>query len=70
MDVVGFPIPLWLIFLIAIIVIFVAWKLIKFALKFALVLALFFIILMAVDYFQVINKIEGLIGLISSYPLY
>jgi len=45
-----FHIPLWLIFLIVIIVIFIGWKLVKFALKLLIILILIFGILMAADF--------------------
>lgn len=42
-------IPLWLIFLIAIIVVFVGWKIIKFAVKLFIALVLIFLLLMIAD---------------------
>ena len=42
MDVFGFTLPLWAVFLGGIILVVVAWKLIKFALKVLLVLVVFF----------------------------
>lgn len=42
-------IPLWLVFLIAIIVVLIGWKIIKFALKALIALILIFGLLMAAD---------------------
>jgi len=44
-----FHMPLWLIFLIAIIVVLIGWKIIKFALKILIALILIFALLMAAD---------------------
>ncbi len=43
-------IPLWLIFLIAIIVVFIGWKIIKFALKIFIALAIIFGILVVASF--------------------
>ena len=48
-HVMGVQIPLWLLFLLVILVLFIGWKLIKFAVKFFIVLVLIFAILMAAD---------------------
>lgn len=56
----GVELPLWAIFLIGIIVVIVAWKLIKFALKILLIAIVFFVILMALDFFNVFNWIQNL----------
>jgi len=42
-------IPLWLILLIAIIVVFIGWKIIKFAVKVFIVLVLIFLLIMIAD---------------------
>ena len=47
--VMGVQIPLWLLFLIVILILFIGWKLIKFAVKLLIVLVLIFAILMAAD---------------------
>jgi len=44
-----FHMPLWLIFLIAIIVVLIGWKIIKFALKILIALILIFALFMAAD---------------------
>jgi len=44
-----FHMPLWLIFLIVIIVVLIGWKIIKFALKALIALILIFGLLMAAD---------------------
>ncbi|MBS3772787.1 MAG: hypothetical protein KGY55_01145 [Candidatus Thermoplasmatota archaeon] len=48
-EVVGVQIPLWLLFLIVILVLFIGWKLIKFAVKLLIILVLLFSILMIGD---------------------
>jgi hypothetical protein len=58
----GVDIPLWIVFIIALIVIFLAWKIIKFAIKILLIIALFFIILIVLDYTNVFNTIQNLIS--------
>lgn len=48
-HVMGVQIPLWLLFLIVILVLFIGWKLIKFAVKLLVILVLIFAILIAAD---------------------
>ncbi len=62
MEIFGMMIPLWAIFLIGIIVVVVAWKLIKFALKALLVIVVFFVILMGLDFFNVFGWFQGLLA--------
>jgi len=62
MDVFGFAIPLWAVFLLGIVLVVVVWKLIKFALTVLLVLIIFFVILMCLDYFQVFDMIQGFLA--------
>jgi hypothetical protein len=57
----GVELPLWAMLLIGIIVVIVAWKFIKFAIKLMLIVIVFFIILMAIDYFNVISGIQNLL---------
>ena len=63
----GFNLPFWAIFLIGIIAIIIIWKLVKFALKLLLILVIFFIILIGLDYFDVFGWIENLFSGIISY---
>jgi len=65
MDVFGFTLPLWAVFLGGIILVVVAWKLIKFALKVLLVLVVFFGILIGLDVLDVFNFIQGLLSNIA-----
>jgi hypothetical protein len=60
MELFGIIIPLWAVFLGGILVVIIAWKLIKFALKLLLVLVVFFAILIGLDFFGVFNWIQGL----------
>jgi len=53
-------IPLWAVFLGGILVVIIAWKLIKFALKLLLVLIVFFAILIGLDVLGIFNGIQGL----------
>ena len=59
-EIFGVELPLWAIFLIGIIIVIVAWKLIKFALKILLIAIVFFVILLALDFFNVFNWIQNL----------
>ncbi len=56
----GYDIPFWIVFLVGLIILIVAWKLVKFALKILFIIALFFIILMILDYANVFNSIQNL----------
>ena len=62
MEVLGFGIPLWVVFLGVIIFVVVAWTLIKFAIKVLLALLVFFIILMGLDFFGFFNWIQNLLS--------
>jgi len=61
MDVFGFSLPLWAVFIGGIIIVVIAWKLIKFALKVLLVLIVFFAILVGLDVLGIFNFIQGLL---------
>ncbi len=58
----GYIFPLWLVFLLLIIGVVIAWKLIKFALKLLLVIVVFFVILLCLDYFGVFDFIQNVIS--------
>jgi len=64
MEIIGIGIPLWGIFLIGIIAVIVAWKLVKFAIKIALVLIVFFAILIGLDFFDVFSNIQNFFSMI------
>ena len=67
----GVEIPLWALFLIGIVVVIIAWKLIKFAIAILLILLVFFLILFGLDFFGVFDKIQEVLSLITfSCPLY
>jgi len=55
-------IPLFLLLLIAIVVVFVVWKLIKFAIKVFLVIVVFFIILIGLDFIGVFSWLQSIIS--------
>jgi hypothetical protein len=61
-DIIGFQIPLWAVFLGGLIVVVVAWKLIKFAIKLLIVLVIFFALLIGLDMIGVFQWIQDLIG--------
>jgi len=65
MDVFGFTLPLWAVFLGGIILVVVAWKLIKFALKVLLVIVVFFAILIGLDVLNVFNIIQDILSNIA-----
>jgi hypothetical protein len=62
MDVLGITLPLWALFLIAIIAILIIWKLIKFAIKILLIIIVFFVILFGLDFLGVFDTISNLIS--------
>jgi hypothetical protein len=59
-EIFGVELPLWAIFLIGIIVVILAWKLIKFAFKILLIALVVFVILIGLDFFNVFNWIQNL----------
>jgi len=61
MEILGVVLPLWAVFLIGIIIVVIAWKLVKFALKILLILVVFFIILIGLDALGVFNTIQNLL---------
>ena len=60
MDVFGVSVPLWAVFIGLLLVVFVVWKLIKFAIKVLIVLVVFFIILIGLDVVGVFDWIQSL----------
>lgn len=62
MEILGFTLPLWALFLIGIIGVIIAWKLIKFAIKIVLVLIVFFGSLFLIDFFDVVGTIQQFLG--------
>jgi len=62
MDVFGFTLPLWAVFLGGLIIVVVAWKFIKFAIKVLLILIIFFAILIGLDFLGVFNFIQNLLS--------
>jgi len=56
----GVNLPLWAIFLAGIIVIVIAWKFIKFAIKVLLLAVVIFIVLMGLDVLNVFENIQSL----------
>ena len=61
----GVNLPLWAIFLAGIIVIIVAWKVIKFAIKVLLLAVVIFIVLMGLD---VLNVFDSLVSTVLKRP--
>jgi len=58
----GFEVPLWAFFIIAIVVAFVVWKLIKFAFTLLLVIVVFLVILFGLDYFHVFDMAQSFLA--------
>ena len=50
--------PLWVILLIGIVIVLIAWKFIKFAIKILLILIVAFLILFGLDFLGVFNFIQ------------
>jgi len=63
MELFGITIPLWAIFIGIIIVMFIAWKLIKFAIKLLIIVVVFFIILIGLDFLGVFETIQQIISI-------
>jgi hypothetical protein len=55
-------IPLWLIIILIIVSAIIAWKLIKFAIKVLLVIIVFFVILLCLDFLGVFEFIQNIIS--------
>ena len=64
----GFNLPLWLVFLIAIVIAFISWKIIKFAIKILIIIVIFLLILFALDFLNFFDIIQELIVNISVIP--
>ena len=62
MDILAIQIPLWAIFIGIILIIYVAWKLIKFAIKILIALLLFFGILIGLDMLGIFSWLQQFIG--------
>jgi hypothetical protein len=56
----GFVLPLWAVFLIGIVIIILAWKIIKFAIKLLLIVIVIFLILIGLDFLNVFGWIQNL----------
>ena len=60
MYILGFNLPLWAAFLGVILLIIVAWKLIKFAIKVLVALLVLFLLLTGLDYLGFFNMLTAL----------
>ena len=58
MDVFGFALPLWAVFLGIIIIAIIVWKLIKFAIKMLIIVVVFFGILLGLDLIGFFNLLQ------------
>ncbi|HDO19485.1 MAG TPA: hypothetical protein ENG74_02030 [Thermoplasmatales archaeon] len=58
---VGLNVPLWLLALIVILVVYVGWKILKFAIKIFLMLIALLLAISLLDYFNVFSIIRNLI---------
>ena len=61
MGIIGFHLPLWVVFLGVILLVIVAWKLIKFAIKVLVALLVLLILLMGLDYLGLFTLISNLL---------
>jgi len=59
MVIFGVDLPLWAFFIIGLIAVIIVWKLFKFAIKILLVIIVFFVILIGLDYFHVFDTIQN-----------
>lgn len=64
MEILGFTLPLWAVFLGVIFIAIIAWKLIKFAIKVLVALLLFFGILMGLDLVGVFDWLQSIVATI------
>jgi len=58
MELFGIVIPLWALFIGIIIIAFIAWKFIKFAIKVLIYIVIFFVILIGLDFLNVFTWIN------------
>ncbi len=58
----GYIFPMWLVFLLLIIGVIIAWKLIKFTIKVLLLVIVFFVILFCLDFFGVFEFIQNFLS--------
>ena len=65
MDLFGVTIPLWALFIGIILIAFIAWKLIKFAIKVLIYVVIFFVILIGLDLLNVFTWINE--NILSSF---
>lgn len=64
MDIIGLDIPLYVLFLIGIVAVFIIWKLIKFAFKILIVIVIFFLTLFGLDFLGVFDFAQNLLSTI------
>ena len=62
MEIFGFVLPLWALFIGLILVAIVVWKLIKFAIKLLIVVVVFFAILIGLDVIGVFYMVGGFLS--------
>jgi len=60
MEIFGFVLPLWAVFLAVIVGLVILWKFIKFAIKLLLIVVLFFVILIGLDFLNVFTEIQNM----------
>ena len=61
MEIMSFEIPLYVLFLIGILAVFIIWKLLKFAIKILLVIVVFFLVLFGLDILGVFEMAQNLL---------
>lgn len=67
LELFGITLPLWAFFILGIIAIIIVWKLIKFAIKILLIIVVFFIILIGLDFLNIFDFIQNLFSGIISF---
>jgi hypothetical protein len=53
--------PLWIIVLIGLVIVLIAWKFIKFAIKILLIFVIFFLIIFGLDFLGVFDYIQNIL---------
>ncbi len=64
MDILGVEIPLYVLFLVGILAVFIIWKLIKFAITILIIIVVFFLILFGLDVLGVFDAAQNLLSTI------
>ena len=70
MFVFGLDVPIWAVLVLLILFVVVAWKIIKFALKILVMILVFFVVLIGLDWLNVFDLLQKLVqNLLTSFFL-